>query len=139
VSLFGVCEFRCGILREVRREKALGFGKGEAEVRQRLHLQAQFAIAGAIEQMATLLAVFREEMEVVTGDAECAGKPRRPNADERAGDIREMKLALGLCSVDQSRARLGRIDGPRSDTGEVSVKPERVENIPRAANVVATG
>ena len=65
MSLFGVCEFRCGILREVRREKALGFGKGEVEVRQRLHLQAQFAIAGAIEQMATLLAVFREEMEVV--------------------------------------------------------------------------
>ena len=72
VSLFGVCEFGRGILRQIRREEARGFGKCEVEVRQRLHLQPELAIAGAIEQMAALLAVLRQKMEVVAGNAECA-------------------------------------------------------------------
>ena len=89
-------------------------------------------IAVAIVALATaVLPVVGKEMEVVSGDTEGAGKAGRPQADQRAGHVRELKFALRFRRVDETLAFSRRIHGPGSDTDEPAVQPEGIENIAR--------
>jgi hypothetical protein len=74
VGLLGVGQFLSCVLAQVGLQKGFRFRKGEMKVGQRFYPKPQ-RVGGDLEQVAAMLAVGREEMEVISGYAESALEP----------------------------------------------------------------
>jgi hypothetical protein len=87
--------------------------------------------------MAALLAVLRQEVEVISGNAERAREAWRPDSDERADDVGEVEFSLRLGGVDRPSAFLRRIDGSCPHPAETAVEPEGIEDVAGSPDLVA--
>src|SRR6185436_4751177 len=92
-----------GVAREIGPQELPGFGHGEPEIVEILHLGVEM-LRLAAEQMAALAAVGRQEVEVPAGNGHHAGVGRRPEADEGAALPGEMELGLAVRGFDERRA-----------------------------------
>src|SRR4029077_7090839 len=94
-------------------------------------------VGGDVEQVAPMLTVSREKMEVITGYAKSARKPGRPQPDQGSLDIGEVEFALRFGGVDQASSGLGRFHGPGSHALEGSIEPDGVEDVTGLPEAVA--
>src|SRR5580658_877002 len=92
---------------------------------------------GDVEQVAAMLTVSRQEMQVIAGYAEGAREPGRPQPDQGSFDIGEIEFALRLGGVDQARSGFGRVHGSGSHALEESVEPDGVEDVSGPPEAVA--
>src|SRR5580704_12614888 len=84
-----------------------------------------------------MLIIGGQEMKMVSGDAEGARKPGRPQPDKRSLKVRERKFALRLRGVNQPCSRLRGIHGTGAHFLESTVEPQGVEDVARAPEGVA--
>ena len=125
-----------GVVAQIRLEEGLGFWKCEMEVVQRFHPDAQ-PLRRAFEHVAAVAAVFRQEVEMISGHAERARKPGRPDADERPGDVRQVELVLIAGRIDEAATGARRAHRPGADAIEPSVQADREEYVVGGAQPVA--
>src|ERR1700741_2454845 len=97
------------------------------EVRQSFDSNAQ-AFRTACQQMTTVIARIREEVEVVAGNAERTGESGRPKADQRSGCVGELEFFLSPGGIDEPRIRRRWRDCARLDSGEDAVEPHSIED-----------
>ena len=125
---FGVSEFVGRVLAEVCPQEASRLRQDQMEVVQRLKLQLQL-LGFQIQNVAAVLVIARQEVQVVSRHAERARKPGRPQSNERPRDILETELALSLRRIEQAGSRRRRINRPRSDACKSPVEAKRVEKV----------
>ena len=118
------------------RVERLRFRKSQVELGQRFDFELQRP-ALDIEQMASMPAIGRQEVKMITGDAEGARETGRPNPNQSPIDVGEGEFALGFGCVDQAGPRLRRVHGPGSHTLECSVEPDGVKNVSGLTKAVA--
>ena len=136
MRLFGISQLFCRVLAEIGLEECFRFRKGKMKIGQRFNLKPQ-NVGRDVEQVATMLAVGRQEMKMIARDAERARKPGRPQPYKSPLKVGEGKFALCLRSVDQSRPCSWRIDSPCAHTLEPAVEPKCVKDVARAPERVA--
>ena len=128
MSLFGVGEFRSGVLAEIRLQEAFGLWQSQVKIGKRSDLETERTCLN-VKQVAALPAIARNEVKVISSDAEGAREARRKQTNQRAIDVGEGKIALGLSTVYEARSGLRRIYRPGANPSEVPVQADRKENI----------
>src|SRR6516164_2572272 len=79
--------------------------------------------------MSSFLAVLREEMEMISRNAEGARKAGRPQSHQGSRNICEAKFTLRLGSVDEPRSFFGWAHDPGPNSIERAVESEGVKNV----------
>src|SRR4029077_4061760 len=136
MRLFVISQLFCHVLSEIGLEESFRFRKGKMKIGQRFNLKPQ-NVGCDVQQVATMLAVGRQEMKMIAGDAERARKPGRPQPYKSPLKVGEGEFALCVRSVDQSRPCTWRIDSSCPHTLEPAVEPQCIKDVARAPERVA--
>jgi hypothetical protein len=132
----GIRELIGVVLAEIGLKKALGFWQSEVEIDQRLHSQLQLG-RGTVEEMSTMPTVLGDEMEMISRNAERTGEAGRPQTNERAVDIVEVKFSLRFCRLGEAHSFFRWTDRSGAHVRKAAVKPKRVKNVAGGPKAVA--
>lgn len=136
VRLLGISELFGFVLAEIILEKALGFRQSEVKVGQRLHSHLQLG-RGTVEEMSTMPTVLGDEMEMISRNAERTGEAGRPQTNECAVDIVEVKFTLRFCRLGEAHSFFRWTDRSGAHVRKAAVKPKRVKDVAGGPKAVA--
>src|SRR5689334_8789102 len=105
------------------------------EIAHCFHSQPQWA-GFALQEMAAFLPVFREEVEVISGNAKCTRETGRPQSDQRPTHICEGKFSLRFGCVHQPRTFSRWTHRPGSNPVKPAVEAQGIKNIARGSQRV---
>src|SRR5260370_37161094 len=87
--------------------------------------------------MSAMLTVLGDEVEMISRNAERTGEAGRPQTNERAIDIVEVKFALRFCSLGEAHPISRRTDSSGAHGRKAAVKSKRVKDVRGGSEAVA--